>query len=193
MTRDQALEFVRRDVKYPRIEYRLTDTPLIILPKEYAHSPEQFIRRHQRWLSSRKREIQAAIQQIEQDSDSLMARSRDELRREICSLASDCSKELGTSINGIYIRKMKTKWASCSPRMNITVNAQSSYLPNELLEYIIYHETVHSITRKHDANFWGVIERRFPDHRNIERLLFSYWFLIHKQSSDNRRQGVVGV
>jgi predicted metal-dependent hydrolase len=75
---------------------------------------------------------------------------------------------------------MKTKWASHSKNNNLTINTLAKYLPQELIEYIIYHETTHAIERKHNQNFWNIITKKFPDYKNKEKNLLTYWFIIQK-------------
>ena len=63
---------------------------------------------------------------------------------------------------------------------NITVNTLTKYLPQDLIEYIIYHEIVHSIERRHNEKFWNIITKKYPDYQNKERDLLTYWFIIQK-------------
>jgi predicted metal-dependent hydrolase len=52
------------------------------------------------------------------------------------------------------------------------------YLPEHLIEYVIYHEITHIIEKRHSQKFWSIISKRFNNYRDIERDLFGYWFLI---------------
>jgi predicted metal-dependent hydrolase len=77
---------------------------------------------------------------------------------------------------------MKTKWASHnSNNNNLTVNTLLKYLTQDTIEYIIYHETAHSIERKHNEKFWSIINKKFPDYQNKEKDLLTYWFLIQQE------------
>jgi predicted metal-dependent hydrolase len=75
---------------------------------------------------------------------------------------------------------MKTKWASHSQNNNLTINTFLKYLPEDLINYIIYHETAHNIERKHNENFWSLINKKHPDYQTKEKSLLTYWFLIQK-------------
>jgi predicted metal-dependent hydrolase len=76
---------------------------------------------------------------------------------------------------------MKIKWASHSRSNNLTINTLTKHLPEDLVNYIIFHETAHSIERKHNENFWSLINRKFPDHNTGENDLLTYWFLIQEK------------
>jgi hypothetical protein len=69
----------------------------------------------------------------------------------------------------MYFGRMKSKWASCSPRGNLTVNTLLKFLPADLIEYVVYHEIAHLIEKRHDQRFWKMIKRRFKDYREKER------------------------
>jgi predicted metal-dependent hydrolase len=97
--------------------------------------------------------------------------------------AETAQRDLQTKIKKIYFRKMKTKWASHSQNNNLTINTLTRYLPQDLIEYIVYHETAHNIERKHNENFWTLIRRKHSDFQAKEKNLLTYWFLIQKQAA----------
>jgi hypothetical protein len=76
---------------------------------------------------------------------------------------------------------MRTKWGSCSHQNNLTLNSLLAYLPEHLIEYVIFHEVAHTKERKHADNFWKLVESKFDDHKEREMELFGYWFLIQKE------------
>ena len=70
-------------------------------------------------------------------------RTEKEFKSLIRLLAKKASKGLGEGLNKIYFRMMKTKWASCSARRNLTINRLMRFLPEPLLNYVIFHEIAH--------------------------------------------------
>ena len=78
---------------------------------------------------------------------------------------------------------MKTKWASYSQNNNLTVSTLLKFLPEDLISYVIYHETAHNLERKHNENFWNIINKKFPDHNEKENDLLTYWFLIQESTA----------
>jgi predicted metal-dependent hydrolase len=73
---------------------------------------------------------------------------------------------------------MKTKWASCSTKKNLTINRLMRYLPEHLLEYIIFHEIVHLFEKQHNDRFWEIVAGEYPAYEEIEKDLFVYWFRL---------------
>jgi len=75
---------------------------------------------------------------------------------------------------------MNSKWASCSSSKNLMVNSLLQHLPKSLIEYVIYHETLHLIERKHNEHFCKLMSKKYKDHQRKEKELFLYWFLVQE-------------
>jgi predicted metal-dependent hydrolase len=57
------------------------------------------------------------------------------------------------------IRNQKTKWGSCSAKNNISLNINLVRLPDELRDYVILHELVHTRFKNHSKMFWAELDR----------------------------------
>ncbi len=60
----------------------------------------------------------------------------------------------GFRYNKITIRDNKHNWGSCSSINNISLNLQMMKLPDELIDYILLHELVHTEIKDHSERFW---------------------------------------
>jgi len=60
----------------------------------------------------------------------------------------------GFKYNKITIRAQKTRWGSCSPNNNISLNFKLVLLPESLSDYVILHELVHTRIHNHSKKFW---------------------------------------
>ena len=166
-----------RNVKHPRCELK-TGALLIILPKK-GWTPQQVLEKYGKWIKRKQATINTAIQKSTETSIN-KTRTDNELRTLVRSHATSAQRDLNTKINRIYFREMKTKWASHSQNNNLTVNTLLKFLPEDLINYIIYHETAHNIERKHNETFWNLVSKKFPDHNIKENSLLAYWFLTHE-------------
>lgn len=57
------------------------------------------------------------------------------------------------------IRNQKTKWGSCSAKNNISLNINLIKLPEELRDYVILHELVHTRFKNHSKKFWAELDK----------------------------------
>jgi len=81
---------------------------------------------------------------------------------------------LGVNPCRIVVRKMKTRWASCSFKGTITVNSLAIHLPEHLIAYIVYHEICHLIEPRHNEAFLECIRGRYPNYGELEKELLAY-------------------
>ena len=170
-------EIVHRNIKYPRLEFK-TGELLLVLPKNYKDYSE-IIEKHKEWIYNRNSEITAAVIKA-QTKRLVLKRTDEEFKRLIYSIIENISDDLKIRINKIYFRKMISKWGSCSSNKNLTINTLLRYLPDNLIEYVIYHEMIHLIEKRHNKHFWNFISNKFDNYKDIEKELFEYWLLIQK-------------
>lgn len=170
-------QIVHRNIKYPRLEFKSGEL-LLVLPKDYKEHGD-IIEKHKKWIHNRNSEIITALENSKKKRLDLK-RTDEDFRQSINSIVRNISYDLKIDINSIYFRKMKSKWGSCSPNKNLTINTLLRYLPNNLIEYVIYHEMVHLIEKRHNEHFWNFISDKFENYKEKEKELFEYWFLIQK-------------
>lgn len=170
-------EVVYRNIRYPRLEFK-TGELLLVLP-EYYENHRDFIEKHKEWIYKRNAEIAAALKEA-QEKRLELKRTDEEFKQLVHSFVKNISNELAININTIYFRKMRSKWGSCSSNKNLTINTLLRYLPDSLIEYVIYHEMVHLIEKKHNERFWRFMSNKFENYKEKEKELFEYWFLIQK-------------
>ena len=61
------------------------------------------------------------------------------------------------------IKRMKTKWGTCTfSQRRIWLNLELAKKPQHCLEYIIVHEMVHLLERKHNDRFAVYMDKYLP-------------------------------
>ncbi|MCC5934800.1 MAG: M48 family metallopeptidase [Balneolales bacterium] len=75
------------------------------------------------------------------------------------------------SIKDLIIRKMNTRWGSCTPAGTITLNLHLIKAPRRCIEYIILHELCHLVYHKHDSRFYGLLGSLMPNWKNWKEKL----------------------
>lgn len=77
----------------------------------------------------------------------------------------------GFSFNKVFIKNQKTRWGSCSNKKNLNFNYKIIFLPPKHRDYIIVHELCHLKEFNHSKRFWALVEKVFPDYRDIKNEL----------------------
>ena len=67
---------------------------------------------------------------------------------------SKLAEQFGFSFNKVTIRNNKRNWGSCSSRNNKSLNLQMMKMPDNLIDYILLHELVHTEIKNHSPKFW---------------------------------------
>lgn len=82
-----------------------------------------------------------------------------EARSYLPGRVSELSEKHGFQITGLKIRRMKTRWGSCTARNSINLNSWLVMLPEHLSDYVILHELVHTRVPDHSKRFWDELDR----------------------------------
>jgi len=104
---------------------------------------------------------------------------RAELKKIVPKIIEKWEKKIGVKSNEFGIKKMKTKWGTCNTKTKrIWLNLEIAKKPFECLEYIIVHELVHLLERRHNEKFIKYMNEFMPKWRfyreELNRLPFSH-------------------
>ncbi len=77
----------------------------------------------------------------------------------------------GFTYNRVFIRNQRTRWGSCSHKNNVSLNMKIVKLPNELMDYVILHELVHTHRKDHSKAFWAEMDKLVVDGKNMSSRL----------------------
>jgi predicted metal-dependent hydrolase len=111
----------------------------------------------------------------ESDSPELRARLFEkllfrELERELVRLLALWSPVIGAPMPEFSIRRMRTRWGSCSPaarRVRFALHLAEK--PVRFLEYVVVHELVHLLERSHNERFTALMDGFLPHWRTVRR------------------------
>ncbi len=65
----------------------------------------------------------------------------------------------GLRFSGVKVRRMKSRWGSCTAKNGINLNSWLMMLPEYLSDYVILHELAHTRHRDHGLQFWEYLDR----------------------------------
>ena len=88
------------------------------------------------------------------------------LRAQIPPLADKWEPKTGVRVAEWRIKKMKTRWGSCSiGARRIWLNLELAKKPPSCLEYILVHEMIHLVERHHTDRFRELMDQLMPQWR----------------------------
>ncbi len=91
---------------------------------------------------------------------------RGQLKDLVPPLRERWEREIGVAADEVRIKKMKTKWGSCNiDARRIWLNLELVKKPYRCIEYILVHELVHLLERRHNDRFRSLINMHLPDWR----------------------------
>jgi len=118
------------------------------------------------------------MEQLEENYYSLSKKAANideaEAKKKIINRLDELARLHGFAYNRVYVRNLKSRWGSCSHKNNISLNLKLIALPEEVLDYVILHELVHTRVKNHGDDFWQELDRHSVDARALNLSLQQY-------------------
>jgi predicted metal-dependent hydrolase len=80
-------------------------------------------------------------------------------------------KDFALPPSDIALRKMKSRWGSCSRKGKITLNTQLVRYPMACIDAVVVHELCHLLEFNHSRRFYDLMDRAYPQWRAVDKLL----------------------
>jgi predicted metal-dependent hydrolase len=119
---------------------------------EFVHLKLQWIQKHMEKIKQHKNQQRAL-------ANSIGTIDRIKAKKRLLERLSHLAEKYGFTYNNVYTRNQKTRWGSCSRRNNISLNMKLILLPQELRDYVILHELVHTKIHNHSKKFWIELDK----------------------------------
>ncbi len=143
---------------------------------EFIQSKTGWINKH---IQTYQEELDWIKQKLNTENHKLQHYTKEELRTLIKKYIKKHENKRG-KVNRVTIRhQIKGKWASCSHNANLTFNDIMCYLPQEYIEYIVYHEMCHLSVMNHGPDFVKLMMEQYHNNSEMERELNIYHYLIY--------------
>jgi len=103
----------------------------------------------------------------------LMAACEKALKSEATQLLPDHLRSLarayGFRYKDIRIRKLISRWGSCSKDGTISLSYYLMQLPWNLIDYVLLHELTHTEHLHHGADFWDALTKILPEAKILKK------------------------
>lgn len=101
-----------------------------------------------------------------------------EAKKYIPLRVKELNETLNYKFNKISIRNQSTRWGSCSGKGNLSFNFRLIKAPQDVMDYVIFHELVHLKEFSHSKKFWSLVETHCPNYKNCKNWLKEKRYLI---------------
>jgi len=154
--------------KYMNISIKSTVKIRVAVPFGISfNEAELFARSKTEW-------IQKKILKISKSRNILKEVNMNHARIQLKNRINFLSEKHNFKYNKLFIKNQKTRWGSCSEKNNINLNAKLLNLPQELIDYVILHELVHTKVKNHSIQFWLTLESYMNDSKKYDKELKKY-------------------
>ena len=135
--------------------------------EEFVHARTDWIQRHLYRMKQYEKENKIV-------SDASVDIERAKAKRKLTRRLKHLAEKHGFTFNRVFIRNQKTRWGSCSHRNNISLNMKIIRLPEELMDYVILHELVHTRFKNHSSDFWAELNKLVGNGKSMASSLREY-------------------
>lgn len=106
---------------------------------------------------------------------------REQLRPVAEDMFSKWEHKIGVRAKYWAIKQMKTRWGTCNHSSGrILINLELAKKPMRCVEYVVVHELVHLIERKHNERFAGLLDEYITNWRSVKEELNGF-ILSHEE------------
>ena len=86
------------------------------------------------------------------------------MQKQVSALIAKRQPQIGVVVAEWHIKKMKTLWGSCNTgARRIWLNLELAKKPPSCLEYILVHEMIHLLERRHNERFTELMDHYMPN------------------------------
>jgi predicted metal-dependent hydrolase len=153
--------------RYARITISRDGAVKLILPRRVS------LKQGRRYLESGRAWIRRHLQQV-RAAQADPARGRVQARKLLVERLNALARVHGFTYRKVFVKNQRTLWGSCSSANNINLNVNLTRLPDELRDYVILHELVHTRHKNHSRAFWEALNRIVGDGKKLQRQLRQY-------------------
>lgn len=145
-----------------------------IPPHASVEQAIEFVRRKEKWIQKNLAEIAAHREQQKAINEAFNNIDKKEAIKQIKKRVQELAGQNGFNFGKISIRNQRTRWGSCSGKSNLTFNMKLAVLPEELLDYVIFHELVHTRFHNHSPRFWEELNKYVGNGKTKASMLTYY-------------------
>ena len=133
----------------------------------FVHKKETWIKKHQASIKEYEDKKKAA-------NEAFLNIDKKEAREKIIGRLAELAGQNGFTYQRVSVRNQRTRWGSCSGKNCISLNYKLVALPQDLFDYVIFHELVHTRVHNHSKKFWAELDKYVGNGKAKAKRLVEY-------------------
>jgi predicted metal-dependent hydrolase len=134
----------------------------------------QFVRTKKSWIKKHLLKVQIYEKQKQAFEENFRSIDKAAAKKAIISRLNKLAAQYGFTYNRVSIRNQRTRWGSCSAKGDISLNIKLVAVPQELADYVILHELVHTRVHNHGKEFWQELDKYTKNGKAKAKRLVEY-------------------
>ena len=163
----EVVHIIKPHLKHSYIQIKSDGSLLVKTPRMSEKYVTEFLTSKWRWIEKHLKQQKEQPRIILEDNNLYKQMAHEYLPARVEHFAQLMKLEFNT----LRLRKMKSKWGSCSSQRNITLNTQLMQIDKELIDYVIVHELSHLVHMNHSKAFHAYVAKFLPNHKQLRREL----------------------
>ncbi len=124
-----------------------------------ARAALDFVRKKESWIKKHLASIKEYEDKKKEVNEAFRNTDKKEARKKIIKRLEELAAQNGFVYRRVSIRNQRTRWGSCSGKGCISLNYKLVVLPPDLMDYVIFHELVHTKIHNHSKKFWNELDK----------------------------------
>jgi predicted metal-dependent hydrolase len=156
--------------KYIRISVKPFKGVRVAVPYRVSfNNAKQFAQSKRDWIKKHLNKMEQVEKEHETFTKYLPEINRAEARKKLVNRLNELAEQHGFRYSKVFVRNQKTRWGSCSSKNNISLNMKLVRLPDEMLDYVLLHELVHTRIKNHTKAFWAELNKFVGDAKGMRK------------------------
>jgi predicted metal-dependent hydrolase len=87
---------------------------------------------------------------------------------------SELAGQYGFTYKNVAVKRLSSRWGSCTQAGEITLNCFLMQLPWDLIDYVLLHELLHTKVLRHGKPFWDAFEDFLPNVAELRKKIRAF-------------------
>jgi predicted metal-dependent hydrolase len=128
---------------------------------------ENVVKLNRQWIEQTYNKAKQAHEQAQPLRDKLASLDASQAKRVLTVRLDELAQQHGFSFRRVSIRNQRTRWGSCSSKHCISLNIKLMLLTEELRDYVMLHELVHTRVHNHSPTFYAELDKVAQNRRHL--------------------------